>query len=90
MRVAKLFFKLLALWLTVACVSVASAKAADATVAQNGDGQFKSIQDAINAAPQRTSRSRPWVIAIKPGVYRELIYVQREKRFITLLGVLST
>lgn len=62
------------------------AKAADATVAPNGDGQFKSVQDAINAAPQRTSRERPWVIHIKPGVYKELIYVQREKRFITLEG----
>lgn len=62
------------------------AQAADATVAPNGDGQFKSVQDAINAAPQRTSRDRPWVIHIKPGVYKELIYVQREKRFITLEG----
>ena len=86
MHLAKLFFNLLVLWLTLACVSVSSASAADATVAQNGDGQFKSIQDAINAAPQRTSRDRPWVIAIKPGVYKELIYIQREKRFLTLLG----
>ena len=65
---------------------VGQASAADATVAPNGDGQFKSIQDAINAAPQTTSRSKPWVIHIKPGVYKELIYVQREKRFISLVG----
>ena len=32
------------------------ARAADATVAQNGGGQFKSVQDAINAAPQTTVR----------------------------------
>ena len=72
------------LLLLVVCAGRASA--ADATVAPNGDGQFKSIQDAINAAPQRTSRDRPWVIHIKPGVYKELIYVQREKRFISLVG----
>ena len=66
------------------CVS--QARAADATVAPNGDGQFKSVQDAINAAPQTTSRTKPWVIHIKPGVYKELIYVQREKRFISLVG----
>lgn len=59
---------------------------AHATVAPNGDGQFKSIQDAINAAPQNTSASNRWVIAIKPGIYRELIYVQREKRFLHLVG----
>src|SRR6185312_8876097 len=68
------------------CVAQAQAVPADATVAPNGDGQFKSIQDAINAAPQKTSRDRPWVIHIKPGVYKELIYIQREKRFITLEG----
>ena len=67
-------------------VFVGQASAADATVAPNGDGQFKSVQDAINAAPQTTSRTKPWVIHIKPGIYKELIYVQREKRFITLVG----
>ncbi|HEV7747147.1 MAG TPA: pectinesterase family protein [Pyrinomonadaceae bacterium] len=66
--------------------SVCEARAADATVAPNGDGQFKSVQDAINAAPQSASRTKPWVINIKPGVYKELIYVQREKRFIRLVG----
>jgi pectinesterase len=67
-------------------VGVSQARAADATVAPNGDGQFKSVQDAINAAPQTTSRTKPWVIHIKPGIYKELIYVQREKRFISLVG----
>lgn len=61
--------------------------AADATVAPNGDGQFKSIQDAIMAAPQGLpSAERPWIISVKPGVYKELIYVQRERRFIKLIG----
>jgi pectinesterase len=76
-------------WLLVIIVlgfCLRDARAADATVAPNGDGQFKSVQDAINAAPQRTSHTKPWVINIKPGVYKELIYVQREKRFIKLVG----
>lgn len=67
-------------------VCIGQARGADATVAPNGDGQFKSVQDAIDAAPQTTSRTKPWVIHIKPGVYKELIYVQREKRFISLVG----
>ncbi|MEP7341763.1 MAG: pectinesterase family protein [Acidobacteriota bacterium] len=63
------------------------ALAADATVAPNGDGQFRSIQDAIMAAPQGLpSAARPWVIHVKPGVYKELIYVQQERRFIHLEG----
>ena len=68
------------------CAGEARAFQADATVAPNGDGQFKSIQDAINAAPQTTSSTKPWVIRIKPGIYKENIYVQREKRFVKLLG----
>jgi pectinesterase len=76
----------LILLLMLLAFSVVQARAADATVAPNGDGQFKSIQDAINASPQGTSRAKPWVIHIKQGVYKELLYVQREKRFISLVG----
>lgn len=61
------------------------AQAADTTVAADGTGHFKSLQDAINAAPTATS-DKPFVIRIKPGVYKELLYVQREKRFIKLEG----
>ena len=84
--IAKLVRSLLFALLMLLSVCVGQASAADATVAPNGDGQFKSLQDAINAAPQRTSRTKPWVIHVKPGVYKELIYVQREKRFISLIG----
>ena len=72
----------------VACLSACAfdARAADATVAADGSGQYKSVQEAINAAPQTTGPGRRWVIAVKPGVYKELIYVQREKRFISLVG----
>ena len=66
-------------------VSSSMGAPADATVAPNGDGQFKSVQDAINAAPAGRLE-RPWVIHIKPGFYKELIYIQREKRFLRLEG----
>ncbi len=32
------------------------------------------------------SAIRPWVIHVKPGIYKELIYVQQERRFIHLIG----
>lgn len=64
----------------------ATAPAGDAVVAADGSGQYKTVQEAVNAAPQLTSHDRPWVIVIKPGTYRELVYVQREKRFVTLRG----
>src|SRR5207244_11188012 len=68
------------------CAGVARAFQTDATVAPNGDGQFKSIQDAINAVPQTRSSKKAWVIRVKPGIYKENIYVQREKRFVRLVG----
>ncbi|HKG81076.1 MAG TPA: pectinesterase family protein [Pyrinomonadaceae bacterium] len=54
-------------------------------VAQDGSGQFKNVQDAIMSVPSG-SVSSPVVIHIKPGTYRELIYIQREKRFFRLIG----
>src|SRR5215210_4850412 len=58
----------------------------DAVVAANGAGNYITVQDAINAAPQTTSATKPWVILIKPGTYKELIYIQHEKRFLRLVG----
>jgi len=63
-----------------------SQPAAAAVVAADGSGEFKTVQEAVNAAPQLTSRDRPWTILIKPGTYRELVYIQREKRYLTLRG----
>ena len=55
-------------------------------VAADGSGQFKTIQEAINAVPQTTTPATPAIIHVKPGVYKELIYVQHEKRFVHLVG----
>ncbi len=59
---------------------------ADATVAADGTGQYRSVQRAIDASPQTSRSTRPWTIAIKAGTYRELIYIQREKRYLHLVG----
>jgi pectinesterase len=59
---------------------------ANAVVAADGSGDYRTVQDAINAVPQNTSASNRWIIFVKAGTYRELIYVQREKRFVTLVG----
>jgi len=55
-------------------------------VAADGSGQFKTVQEAINAVPQTTRFDNPAIIHVKPGVYKELIYVQHEKRFVHLVG----
>lgn len=55
------------------------------TVAADGSGQFTKVQDAIMSVPNGTAEN-PVTIRIKPGAYKELIYVQREKRFFHLVG----
>ncbi|KAF0180950.1 MAG: pectinesterase [Limisphaerales bacterium] len=54
-------------------------------VAQDGSGQFKSVHAAIMSVPAGTA-ANPVVIRIKPGIYKESLYVQREKRFFRLIG----
>ena len=68
------------------CVAEARAAQTTLVVAADGTGQYKTVQDAINAVPQTTTRDNPAVIRIKPGTYKELIYVQREKHFVRLVG----
>jgi pectinesterase len=59
---------------------------AGSVVASDGSGQFRSIQEAINAAPQTSSATSPWTIRVRPGIYHEIVYVQREKHFVRLVG----
>ena len=43
----------------------------DVTVSLDGTGQFKSVNEAIGAAPMRTGKDDPrWVILVKAGTYK--------------------
>lgn len=55
------------------------------TVAADGSGQFTKVQDAIMSVPDGTAENHV-ILRIKPGTYKEPIYVQREKRFFHLVG----
>ncbi len=55
------------------------------TVAADGSGQFKSVQEAVMSVPSG-SEANPVIIHIKPGVYHELIYIQREKAYFRFVG----
>lgn len=60
---------------------------ADAVVAADGSGDYTSLQAAISAAPLRTDPALPrWVIHVRPGTYRERIYVQRERGHLHIRG----
>ena len=54
-------------------------------VAADGSGEFKSVQEAVMKIPDGRA-DNPVIIEIKPGTYKEPIYIQREKRFFHLVG----
>jgi len=58
-------------------------------VAADGSAAFTSVQAAIMAVPAG-SATNPVVIHLAPGIYRELIYVQREKGHFKLVGENAT
>jgi pectinesterase len=80
---------LILLVLTPGCRSAAPGQPAvspvNIVVAADGSGQFTNVQAAIMSVPAG-SRTNPVIIHLKPGTYKELIYVQREKRFFSLIG----
>ncbi|CAH9117463.1 unnamed protein product [Cuscuta epithymum] len=63
---------------------VGSAPAANLTVAKDGTGNFKTINEALSAAPN--SSATRFVIYIKAGGYFENVEVERKKTNIMFLG----
>lgn len=57
---------------------------ANAVVAMDGSGNFKSISEAVRAAPKK-SRSR-WTIYVKAGVYRENVLVDKNTSNLLMFG----
>ena len=55
-------------------------------VAADGTGDFQTVQDAVNAAPDEPQTSRPFVIHIRPGIYREVVTVPPQKGAVTFEG----
>jgi pectin methylesterase-like acyl-CoA thioesterase/acetyl esterase/lipase len=56
----------------------------DIVVAQDGTGDFSTVQDAINAVPD--FRKQPTRIFIRNGIYREKIIIPDTKHNLTLVG----
>ena len=61
----------------------------DICVAPDGSAKFTTVQAAIMSVPAG-SRENPVIIHIAPGTYKELIYIQREKRYFRLVGQSAT
>jgi len=56
----------------------------DAVVAQDGTGDYSTVQAAINAAPE--GRVKPWLIFIKEGTYNEHIDLPETKPYLHFIG----
>jgi pectinesterase len=53
-------------------------------VAQDGSGQYRTVQAALNAVPE--GNAKPVTIRIKPGIYKEVVIVDATKNFVRLVG----
>src|SRR5437870_3085072 len=54
------------------------------TVAQDGSGDFKTVQAALNSVPY--ANKKPVTIYIKPGIYKEKLHLDSSKNFVSLIG----
>ncbi|KAA3479831.1 putative pectinesterase/pectinesterase inhibitor 51 [Gossypium australe] len=59
----------------------------DVTVCKDGSGGcYKTVQEAVNAAPDNAEARRRFVIEIKEGVYEETVRVPLAKKNVVFLG----
>lgn len=54
------------------------------TVAQDGTGNYKTVQEAFNAVP--LNNTKPVTIYIRSGIYREKLVLDSSKNFVTIIG----
>ncbi|KAH9329974.1 hypothetical protein KI387_002082, partial [Taxus chinensis] len=62
----------------------ASVLQANAIVAKDGSGQYKTIADAVKAAPSKSSQR--YIIYVKAGLYSENVTVSRKKTNLMFVG----
>jgi pectinesterase len=84
----KMKFSFLLFFFCVGLLSLMSHKNStvkyDYVVAQDGSGNFKTVQAALDAVHE--GNNKPVTIFIKNGVYKEVITVDARKNFISLIG----
>ncbi len=80
MRIRKIAISLLLL-------AAGSVRAADVvrTVAQDGSGDYRTVQEAFDAVPEHFTGGR-WIIRVEPGRYYEKITLAEGKDRVTLVG----
>ena len=54
------------------------------TVAQDGSGNYSTVQQALNQVPLHNTK--PFIIYIKDGIYKEKLHLDSFENFVTLIG----
>jgi pectinesterase len=65
-------------------LSIASFAQKQLIVAKDGTGNFTSVQAALNAVPKKNKK--PVTVYIKNGIYKEKLFLDSTKSFVTILG----
>jgi pectinesterase len=65
----------------IICITASAQKI---TVAQDGSGDFKTLQAALDAVP--SGNEKPVSIFIKKGTYHEVVILDARKNFVSLVG----
>lgn len=74
-----------AVWLcAISTAAINAASPFDAIVAQDGSGDYTTVSEAIENAPE--GRTEPWRVLVKRGDYNELIDIPETKPHIHLIG----
>jgi pectinesterase len=60
------------------------AQSARVVVAQDGSGAYRTVQEALDAVP--LNNTKPVVIFIKKGIYKEKLNLPKKKDFVRLVG----
>ena len=82
----KIFGKALSLgvMMIAGCLGASAGMPFDAVVAQDGSGDFRSVSEAVAAAPEGVTGA--WKILVKSGEYKELVEIPAGKTNIHLIG----
>ncbi|SNC66334.1 pectinesterase [Hymenobacter gelipurpurascens] len=71
-------------WLVLSWLLIGHALAYDFVVAQDGSGNYKTVQEAFNAVPD--FRKKVTTIFIKKGTYKEKLILAGSKNLVKLIG----
>jgi len=76
--------KLLIIYLIISAIKVSGQTKSLITVAQDGSGNYKTVQAAFDAVP--VNNKKPLTIYVKNGIYKEKLHLDSTKNFVELKG----